>query len=300
MSAAESPKPHGSTFQVCWREWTNLQTNLAWIYGGPVSAANRRGHYSPDHMGAWLIERGQVMLRQNGRTLTARAGEWLVPWPGYRYQEFSDDARILSVRFQASWPDGKPLFERGLSVKFPAARFKELEKDARELLELAGPVIPADPIQLATAAIPLADFLAVKIALLKWLSTFYGVLCSVGLQPSRLGISDERIVAALQRLDGLPYSEKLVEKRLAGEFGLGASQFVRLFRQELGETPKQYFSQRRRNYARQMLAGSAVPIKEIALTLGFVRLSDFSAWFKKYFKIAPRPFRRQAASRRDV
>ena len=125
-------------------------------------------------------------------------------------------------------------------------------------------------------------------------------MCALGLQPSRLGIRDERILAALQRLDGLPYAEKLVESRLAGEFGLGVSQFVRLFRQELGETPKQYFGQRRRDYARQMLGGSAVPIKEVALNLGFGRLSDFSAWFKKYFEMAPREFRRQVARRREV
>jgi len=153
---------------------------------------------------------------------------------------------------------------------------------------------------LVTAEIPFGDFLGVKIALLEWLAAFYEAMCALGLQPSRLGIRDERIVAALQRLDGLPYTEKFVEGRLAGEFGLGVSQFVRLFKQELGETPKQYFGQRRRDYARQMLAGSAVPIKEVALNLGFERLSDFSAWFKKHFEIAPRQFRRQAAVRRDV
>jgi AraC-like DNA-binding protein len=290
----------GSSVEVWWRDWTNLQINLAWIYEGGVSSANRRGHFSPDHMGAWLMQKGTVTLRQNGQTTTARAGEWLVPWPGSRFQEFSEDAQILSVRFQAAWPDGKPLFERGLSVKFSAARFKNLEIAARNILERARPVIPKDPIQLSTASIPLGEFIEIKIALLQWVHAFYDAMCSLGLQPSRLGIRDERIVAALQRLDGFPYSEKLVESRLAGEFGLGVSQFVRLFRQELGETPKQYFGQRRQDYARQMLAGSAVPIKEIALNLGFLRLSDFSAWFKKHFEIAPRHFRRDAAKRSDV
>jgi AraC-like DNA-binding protein len=36
-------------------------------------------------------------------------------------------------------------------------------------------------------------------------------------------------------------SERLSESRLAKESGVGESQFVRLFRQEVGETPKQYF-----------------------------------------------------------
>jgi len=300
MSHTGPTASSGSAFEVWWRDWTSLQTNLAWIYEGGVSANNRRGHFSPDHMGAWLIRKGTVTLRQNSQTMTARAGEWLVPWPGYRYQEFSEDAQILSVRFQAAWPDGKPLFERGLSVKFPATRFKDLEIAARKILERARPVIPQDPIQLSTAAISLGDFIEIKIALLHWVHAFYDAMLTLGLQPSRLGIRDERIVAALQRLDAFPYSDKLVERRLAGEFGLGISQFVRLFRQELGETPKQYFGKRRQDYARQMLAGSAVPVKEIALNLGFVRLSDFSAWFKKRFAIAPRHFRREASKRGDV
>jgi AraC-like DNA-binding protein len=88
-------------------------------------------------------------------------------------------------------------------------------------------------------------------------------------------------------------SERLSESRLAKESGVGESQFVRLFRQEMGETPKQYFDQRRRNYCREMLTGSNVPIKEVAFTLGFSRLSDFSAWFKHHFGLSPRSFRAQ-------
>lgn len=281
---------------VRWREWTNLRTNLAWIYEGPVSEQNRRGHYNPDHMAAWLVERGQVTLKQQGKVTTARAGEWLVPWPGYRYQEFSADALILSVRFQAVWPDGKPLFEQGLSVKFAGKNFPELERAARRLLEAAKPVIPSDPVQLATASIPLRGFLEAKVALLAWLAEIYDALCQMGLQASRLGICDDRIVAALQRLDGFGLSQKLVESQLAAEYGLGVSQFVRLFRQELKETPKQYFDQRRRHYARQMLAGSSVPIKEVAINLGFERLSDFSAWFKKQGGLSPRHFRKQTTA----
>lgn len=295
MPSSPRPAPPLHSLHVRWREWMNLKTDLVWIYEGPVSDQNRRGNYSPDHMAAWLIRRGQVLLKHEKKTILARAGEWLVPWPGYRYQEFSDDALILSVRFQAAWPDGKPLFERGLSAKFPVERFPSLERTARRLLETARPIIPHDPVQLATASILLADFLVIKRALLDWIAEIYGALCALGLQPSRLGIRDERIVAALQRLDGWDYGQKLLENRLATEFGLGVSQFVRLFREELGETPKQYFNQRRRDYSRQMLAGSAVPIKEVAFNLGFTRLSDFSAWFKNHFGIGPRRFRQEAS-----
>jgi len=281
---------------VRWREWVCLQHNLSWIYEGPVAASNRHGYYSPDHMGAWLVRRGQVTLKQPDRTVVAKAGEWLIPWPGFRQQDFSDDAVILSVRFHAAWPDGKPFFERGLSVTFPAREHPELEDAAMLLLRAAGPSLPTDPTQLASNPVPFARFLKVQEAMIRWLGVFYAVLVGRGLHPSRVGIRDERIVAALQRLDALPFSERCREGALAAEFGLGVSQFVRLFRQELGETPKQYFDQRRRDYCRQMLVSSAVPIKEISYNLGFERLSDFSAWFKKHYKLSPRQFRQQATA----
>jgi AraC-like DNA-binding protein len=109
-----------------------------------------------------------------------------------------------------------------------------------------------------------------------------------------VGISDARIVTTLQRLDSFPLSGRLRESAIAAEVGLGVSQFVRIFREEMGETPKQYFDQRRRAYCRQMLGATSVPIKEIAYNLGFSRLSDFSAWFKHQFDMPPRTFRKTA------
>lgn len=288
QSPRSSPEP-----PVRWREWLSLRTNLSWIYEGEVSPEYQRGHFSPDHMGAWLIKRGTAELRQEDRTVRAQAGEWLVPWPGYRYQEFSHDAEILSVRFRAAWPDNKPLFDRGLSVKFSAQAFPRLERLAREVLRSAQTIIPQEPVQLAEEAVPFERYITVNMMFMRWLAEFYTTLCSLSVRPIRVGIHDERIIAALQKLDSVPLSERLSESRMAKEFGLGESQFVRLFRQEMGETPKQYFDQRRRNYCREMLIGSNVPIKELAFTLGFSRLSDFSAWFKNHFGLPPRSFRSQ-------
>lgn len=278
---------------VRWHEWAKLRVGLLWIYDAPVAVANRRGRYTPQHLGAWLLKKGRATLRQEGKTVVAHAGEWLVPWPGYRYQEFSDDAEIISVRFRADWPDGKPLFDRGLSVKFPAREHPELARRAHTLLDAARPVIPANPTQLAQAPVAFDDFIEVHRAFMSWLGVFYATLCGLGVKPSRIGIHDERIVAALHTLDSVALSERLLESRLAGEAGLGVSQFVRLFRHELGETPKQYFDQRRRAYCREMIAGTPVPIKEVAYTLGFKRLSDFSAWFKAAHGMSPRRFREE-------
>jgi AraC-like DNA-binding protein len=292
MVSKPIPRPPAEP-PVRWQEWINLRTNLSWIYEGGVLPSYQRGNFSPDHMGAWLVKRGTVLLRQEEKTVKAGAGEWLVPWPGFRYQEFSDDAEILSIRFRAAWPDNKPLFDRGLSVKFPARDFPRLERLAREILRSAGSIIPTDPVRLAQESVPFERYITVNMMFMRWLAQFYTALCSLGIKPARVGVHDERIIAALQRLDSFALSERLSERKLARETGLGESQFVRLFRQEMGETPKQYFDTRRRNYCREMLIGSDVPVKEVAFSLGFKRLSDFSAWFKHHFGLSPRSFRSQ-------
>jgi AraC-like DNA-binding protein len=292
MAQREPPIAAGRT-AVRWSEWMNLRTNLSWIYEGGVLPKHQRGNFSPDHMGAWLVKRGSVLLRQEDKTVKAVAGDWLVPWPGFRYQEFSADAEILSVRFRAAWPDNKPLFDRGLSIKFPARDFPRLERLAREILRSAGGILPSEPMLLAQEAVPFERYIVVNMMFMRWLGQFYTALCQLGVKPARVGVHDERIIAALQRLDSFALSERLSEGRLARESGVGESQFVRLFRQEMGETPKQYFDQRRRDYCREMLTGSNVPIKEVAFSLGFRRLSDFSAWFKHHFGLSPRNFRRQ-------
>jgi AraC-like DNA-binding protein len=276
-----------------WREWMSLRTNLVWIYEGAVQRANQRGPFSADHLAAWLVLAGSVELRAEGRSHRACAGEWMIPWPGQRWQEFSDDARILSVRFQWEWPDGRPLFERGLPVVVPAAEHPGLEAAARALLDVTGPLRPADPVALPNVALGFAAFALVKARFLEWLVAFHDVLARVDVRPSRLGIADERVAAAVQRLDTCALSERILEEDLAHEVGLGLSQFVRVFREELGVTPKRYFDERRRLFCRRMLKNTAVPIKQIAFDLGFRRLSDFSAWFKDAHAVSPRQFRQR-------
>jgi AraC-like DNA-binding protein len=274
-----------------WSHWMNVRSNLYWIYDGPVSPVGRYGKFREGVLSAWLLRRGTVTVEHNGQQISAVAGEWLVPWPGLRHQEFSKDASLLSVRFQAAWPDGELLFSKGLSMVFPARYHPDLESSATRLLEVVENHIPDSSVDLAAVALGMDEFLHAKAALLEFLAVFYRVMCAIGLQPARIGLRDERVIAALQHLDGLELSSRVKENDLALGAGLSGSQFTRLFREEIGSTPKQYFERRRLDYAEQMLAGTAVPIKEICYDLGFTRLSDFSAWCKNHFGTSPRSFR---------
>lgn len=288
-----------------YQDWLSLRTNLLWIYEGLVPSSGRSGRgnvptrgiqcASPvmalDYTAVWLVLRGEAEISCEGRVLMARAGQWIVPWSGIREQRFSPDAELLSVRFQAHWPDGSPLFEQGLGMVFSRERFPGLETSARALLAQVRPLAPADARMLGATDFTLGEFIEVKIALLRFVRHFFDALVECGLKPSRLGTHDDRVLKALSDLDTLPLTLKFREGDLAKEVGLGLSQFVRLFRAELGLTPKKYIEMRRRDTCRRMLVTSMVPLKQIAAEIGFAHPSDFSAWFRKVHGLSPKEFR---------
>lgn len=276
-------------------DWMNLKINLVWIYDGPVSLAGRSGQFDVSYLSAWFIRSGHVRLQAEGKEVCATAGEWLLPWPGNRHQVFSEDAELLSVSFHAQWPDGRSFFDHGLSAVFPRELAPKLEVRALRLLKAAKPYLPSDPIGFMRAPIPFEAFVRIKMALLEWLSAYYEAVSRMGIRPTRLDIQDDRVFESLRYLDQLPLDERVTEAALASQAGLSASQFVRVFREQAGQTPKQYFEQRRRDFVRRMLSGSEVPIKQVALELGFLRLSDFSAWFKNFAGMSPRKFRQTVA-----
>lgn len=297
-------------------DWMALKTNLLWIYEGAVPATGQASTtviknlrafdrastvIALDYSAAWLVLKGSAEISMEGRTLKARAGQWLFPWHGIRHQRFSPDTELLSVRFQAHWPDGRPLFEEGLGVVISREKLPQLEKAARELLEVLRPHLTVSDFRhLGGVEFSLKEFFDVKLVLLQFIRHYYDAMIDAGLKPSRLGTRDERVLRALSHLDLLPLNVKVRETDLAAEVGLGLSQFVRLFNAEVGTTPKHYLEMRRRDTCRRMLTNSRIPLKQLAGDLGFAHASDFSSWFKRVHGISPRDFRRNALRENHV
>lgn len=273
------------------RDWSNVRADLAWVYEGPVEPVYRDALCRPDLLGAWLVLAGEAKLQQGGRTLRAAPGDWLIIRQGPGHQRFSDDAQILSIRFTAEWPDRKPFYDEGLGVVLTSGRFPELVAAGRALLTAARPHIPAHANMLQRQPMPFADFVAIRRAFWGWLLKLHEALALVGVEATRTLLQDERIVNVLREVDRLPFSTRLREADLAKLAGLQTGHFVRTFRQQVGTTPKRYFDELRRSACRRTLAGSDTPIKALALDLGFDRLSDFSAWFRRSEGMSPRTFR---------
>ncbi|MDR2676240.1 MAG: helix-turn-helix domain-containing protein [Opitutaceae bacterium] len=114
---------------------------------------------------------------------------------------------------------------------------------------------------------------------------------------------EEKADACRRWLDALPLDTHFRQKELASPPARGADAgddhdnahaaagdggLAVLFRKLAGMSPKRYFDRRRMTFCHRQLADPLVPVKTIAIDLGFRRLSDFSEWVTLRFGAPPR------------
>ena len=78
---------------------------------------------------------------------------------------------------------------------------------------------------------------------------------------------------------------------LAAEVNMSRAHFVRVFKQVTGLPPYEYALTRRIEHAMTLLAGSSVPIADVAAACGFGSLSSFNKAFRKIAGFPPREYR---------
>lgn len=85
------------------RDWAGLSCRPVYVYDRayPVAGVVWEGTgTSPS--AAWLVREGCVTVTTGRHKAVARTGEWIVPSIGKHRCEFSQDAAILSIRFNAT------------------------------------------------------------------------------------------------------------------------------------------------------------------------------------------------------
>lgn len=81
---------------------------------------------------------------------------------------------------------------------------------------------------------------------------------------------------------------------LARACGLSKNHFSRAFRKTHGVSPREWLIRRRIEQAKSLLAGSDLPLADIALECGFCEQSHFSRQFTKVVGATPGAWRRAA------
>jgi AraC-like DNA-binding protein len=294
-NAMAGSSPTTSIERLPFTEWANLHAHLIFIYDGKVESRWRKGVVESPYLTAWLVRKGQVKVRTQGKVLTASAGQWIFPPPSDKlWREFSDDTQLLSVRYRASWPTGDDLFNEGLGLVFNAKEHPELERAAKPLAVFTAKHFPKGYRYLMEEPATLTQHLRLQVLFTKWLDVSVETLIKRGLTPSRMGRIDTRLLKAVHLLEKKGLATTISERTLAKEVGLSISQLARLFRRQFGISARTYGEKQRHEYARAALQSSPQTIKEIAFQLGFSSLPHFSVWFRRKNGVSPRAYRKPA------
>ena len=280
---------------MLYRNWLNLKLHLLWCHNRHVAKGTqitgptlRFTEFT--NSAAWLVREGWAQVEHDGQSHTAHPGQWLIVKPGARVQTFSHDARMLSIAFEARWPDGSNLYQEGLSLVIEASEAPALEKKIRPILDAVMEIAPGTW-DLRDHKADLRCYLRLEHLLCEWLSVLSEILDAHGIQHSgHFGI-DERVRMAVDLLQAGDLADSFVLETLAAAVHLSPNHLVRLFRKELQSTPLQFWDHLRIEHAQSRLKQPEMRIKEVAIDLGFKHLSHFSKWFKRHTGSTPQSVR---------
>ena len=283
---------------MTYRNWLNLNIHLLWCHNLPVAAGRadaggilRSTEYT--NSGAWLVREGWAQVEHDGQCHRAVPGQWLIVKPVTRVQTFSTDARLISIAFEARWPDGSHLYQEGLSLVLDAGEVPVLEEKVRPILN-AVKGIAQDTWDLRDHPADLRRFLYLEQLMCDWLSSLSEILEGRGIKHSGHFGFDERVRMAVDLLQARDLAEPLSLETLANALHISPNHLIRLFRKNIQATPHQFWDRLRIEHAQSRLQQPGIRVKEVAIDLGFKHLSHFSKWFKRHTGHPP-----QAVLQRD-
>jgi AraC family transcriptional regulator len=107
----------------------------------------------------------------------------------------------------------------------------------------------------------------------------------------RISKRDERRVAAVTRFMEERFAERCALGDLARLAGLSPFHFLRVFRATTGLTPHQHLLRTRLRAAASGLAATDVSVTDLALSVGFADLSNFTRSFRAEYRLSPLQYR---------
>jgi transcriptional regulator GlxA family with amidase domain len=116
---------------------------------------------------------------------------------------------------------------------------------------------------------------------------------------ARYGIDSPKLVEIIRLMEGA-VENPLDMRQISNRVGISPRQVERLFREQVGASPKAFYLKLRLTRARTLLRQTINPILAVALECGFGSTSHFSHAYKRTFGIPPTAERHHAAPRRAL
>jgi AraC-like DNA-binding protein len=288
MTQSSAPPP---SLQLRFTDWADLRTLLLWLYEGEPGARHFRGVH-PENCSAWYLHAGRVRVAAHGsRPRLAQAGQWVLLPPGHAQFDFSDDARILSLHYQAQWPDGRPLFPHRRPVIVDGSSHPDLLQVVAPLRRIVARRFAGVGSDLSRQTVDAPTYFRFQQRLQDWLLRLADVMAEAKVPLSTPDPGDDRALAARRLLDAQLKRNPFAERTLSKQIGLSPRQLDRIFVRQFGQTPRAYADGRRLEMALWLLRQGELPAKQIAFQLGFRQPSHFTHWFHARTGQSPRNWR---------
>jgi AraC-like DNA-binding protein len=268
------------TSQDILQNWGRVSCRLVQAYQGEPT--NFQGEFQSSNMIVWLIVKGSVRQNYQGREFHASEKEWMVSNACRRRQDFSSDAKIVSIHLHID--SGRAEWHGPRIVAF--GNETPLFASAQRLVRVY-----------ETPTTNMEAYAEMQATMWDFFGRLIPQLNRQGMEMLQPRISDERVKRTMEFLERLALNESWNRERLASVAGVSASQIDRLWREACGHTPYHYWDRLRIGFAQEKLENTNWTIKAIASELGFTQLAQFSNWFRAHQRMSPRSYRERLDKR---
>lgn len=258
--------------------------------GAQKAAAMGCGFHARENS-AWLILDGRAQVRHDGETHEAGPGQWIFPKPGPRHQSFDGPLHFLSLTIRWKWPDGRHLFDRGLTRVVDAARIPAAGESARRIIRRIESLAPGSHYYLGVNKLDLSSTLDLFDSATEWARAFLAIMLDIGVEPDLGGHLDPRVEQIHRILEDLPAHLPIAREKIAATIGLSPRQMERLLKQATGQTLAETRDALRFAQCTRLILEKGRRVKEVASESGFSDLSTFSRWFARKAGCSPRVYR---------
>lgn len=206
--------------------------------------------------------RGDAVIQGGGKSCQVHAGDILYLPQNMGYTAKYGDTEVIAIHFVTAEDD------KEIEVFSPrnGEEFRQLFMDMLRIWERKEP--------------------GYKIFAVAQL---YTILGSLAASEAKQNLPDH-FLKALSYLNSHYRESGLCVNRVCAQVGIGATIFRQLFKKHYRETPTEYVTRLRLEYARKLISGGET-VERAALESGFSDPKYFSRVVKKYFGCTPRAFK---------